>query len=647
MSNVLETVFQQYIHKSRYSRWDEKANRREEWPESVSRYFNFFEGHLDKNFNFDLKPHRDRLEGAFLSLEAVGSMRALMTAGKALERDHVAGYNCAYMNMGRQRALDELMYILLCGTGEGFSVERQFINNLIALPDTFYPTDTTIHVADSKIGWAKGFKELIAMLCSGQIPKWDTSKVRPEGAKLKTFGGRASGPAPLEDLFRFTVETFRHAAGRKLNSLELHDINCKVAQIVIVGGVRRSALISLSNLTDERMRKAKSGNWWEQNLQRRSSNNSVAYTEKTDVGIFMKEWLSLYDSKSGERGIINRQAAWNQVKRANDFRKAMGLDIARIIELVEGTNPCSEILLRNMQFCNLSESVIRPGDTLETMREKVIIATILGTMQSTLTNFRYLSKEWKKNCEEERLLGVSLTGILDNPLFSGKTKGLEDRLISLRKTAIETNIEWAEKLGINPSTAITCVKPSGTVSCLVNSSSGIHARHSEYYIRRAEGDKKDSLCKFLIDQGIPMEDKVGEPNTAIFSFLQKSPKGAILRDDRGAIEQLELWKVYQDNWCDHKPSITVTVAEPEWVEVGAWVYKNFDNVSGVSFMPRDDHIYQQAPYEEIDSKTYNKMLKDFPKEINWDKLSEYEKEDNTIGSQEMACTGPNGGCEIL
>lgn len=582
-----------------------------------------------------------------LNLEVMGSMRITMTAGEALDRDNVAGYNCSYVAVDSPRAFDETMYILMCGTGVGFSVERQYVTRLPEIAEEMHSTDTVIHVADSKIGWSKAYRELVSLLYSGQIPKWDVSKVRPAGSRLKTFGGRASGSEPLVDLFRFTVETFSKAAGRKLSSIECHDIMCKVADAIVVGGVRRSALISLSNLTDERMRKAKHGNFGEENPQRYLANNSVCYTEKPDIGIFMKEWRSLYESKSGERGIFNREAARKTVER--NGRRDEGHDF--------GTNPCSEIILRPRQFCNLSEVVVRSEDTIDDLKRKVRYATILGTLQSTLTDFRYLSKKWRDNTEEERLLGVSLTGIMDHPVLSGREMlstgvvaidqpiiyDLEQVLQILKEVAIETNKEWSDKLDIPRSTAITCVKPSGTVSQLVDSASGIHPRYASFYTRTVRTDKKDPLYSFLKEQGVPVEDAIGkEGSTAIFSFPMKAPEGSVMRDDRTAIEQLELWKVYQEHWCEHKPSITVYVKEHEWLEVGAWVYKHFNQVSGVSFLPHSDHTYQQAPYQEIDEDTYDKLVKEMP-DIDWEAFS--EDMDNTTGTHELACSA-SGGCEI-
>ena len=638
LSNQLPTQYQQFIHLSRYSRWLPDEGRREYWSETVSRYFNFFKEHLKEMCNYDLdEKTRNELEEAILDIRVMPSMRCLMTAGPALKKENIAGYNCSYVAVDRVAAFDEILYVLMNGTGVGFSVERQYTSKLPVVAEEFYLSDTIIQVADSKLGWAKAFKELVGMLYIGQIPKWDLSKVRPAGAPLKTFGGRASGPDPLESLFNFTVTTFKNANGRRLTSLECHDIVCKIAEIVVVGGVRRSALISLSNLSDDRMRHAKSGQWWEQNSQRALANNSACYSEKPDIGIFMDEWKSLYDSKSGERGIFNRESA-NKMASKNGRRIVEGYEF--------GTNPCSEIILRDREFCNLSEAVIRVTDSKETLKEKVRIATILGTFQSTLTNFKYVSNMWKKNCSEERLLGVSLTGIMDNPLTNGKEKGLENLLDELREVAVETNKKWSKKLGISRATAITCVKPSGTVSQLVDAASGIHARHNPYYIRTVRGDKKDPLTKMMKDAGFPIEDDVMNPNhTSVFSFPMKVNKDSVFRTDMTAIEQLELWLVYQKHWCEHKPSVTISVKEHEWLEVGAWVYDNFDYMSGVSFLPFSEHSYKQAPYQDCDEKMYKELLNKMPKIVDWSKLGDYEKTDMTIGSQELACTAA-GGCEI-
>ncbi|AXP07729.1 B12-dependent ribonucleotide reductase [Sinorhizobium phage phiM6] len=639
MTNPFPSYYEEFIYKSRYSRWLPEEGRRETWEETVARYLLFMRRHLKEKHNYELSGDLfDRLFDAIYNLRIMPSMRSVMTAGRALERDNTAGYNCSYLPIDDLKSFDEAMYILLCGTGVGFSVERQYIQKLPEIPDKLFDSDTTIVVSDSKEGWAKAYRQLIALLYSGEIPKWDTSKVRPSGARLKTFGGRASGPGPLEDLFKFTISKFKGAVGRKFNSLEVHDLLCKIGEIVVVGGVRRSAMISLSNLTDDRMRKAKMGQWWENEGQRALSNNSVAYTEMPDVGAFMEEWTSLYRSKSGERGIFNRQAAIKQVKSIG--RRNHDFDF--------GTNPCSEIILRPYQFCNLSEVVVRSEDTLETLKEKVELATILGTFQSTLTHFPYLRKIWQRNTEEERLLGVSLTGIMDNVITNGVNGDydLPNILKELKEHAVATNAQLADDIGIQHSTAITCVKPSGTVSQLVNSASGIHARHNDFYIRRVRGDNKDPLTQFLIDSGIPNEPDVMKPgNTTVFSFPQKAPDGAVLRNDLSAIQQLELWKIYQLYWCEHKPSVTISVKENEWPEVGGWTYKNFDLISGVSFLPHSDHTYRQAPYEDINEEQYEELKSKMPKEVRWDDLSHYEKEDNTSGMQTLACS--SDGCEVV
>tara|TARA_Y100000296_G_C5174444_1_gene259218 strand:+ start:25 stop:1944 length:1920 start_codon:yes stop_codon:yes gene_type:complete len=636
-NNYLPTTYQEFIHLSRYSRWLSDKQRRETWDETVGRYFDFFTEHLKNLHEYKIsKPLRNELEEAILSQKIMPSMRCLMTAGEALKRENIAGYNCSYVAVNRVHAFDEILYVLMNGTGVGFSVERQFVSELPLIADEFHHTDTTITVADSKLGWAKAFKEFIGMLYIGQIPCWDLSKVRPAGAPLKTFGGRASGPEPLENLFNFSVSTFQAAAGRKLSSIECHDIICKIAEIVVVGGVRRSALISLSNVSDDRMRAAKQGQWWNTDSQRSLANNSACYTEKPDVGVFMDEWKALYESKSGERGIFNREGAVKMAEK-NGRRNTTDYDF--------GTNPCSEIILRSREFCNLSEVVVRVTDTKESLLKKVRLATILGTFQATLVNFKYVSSSWKNNCEEERLLGVSLTGIMDCEFTNGRKDGLENLLDKLREVAIKTNAEFAKKIGINQSVAITCVKPSGTVSQLVDAASGIHARHNPYYIRTIRGDKKDPLTKMMTDVGFPVEDDVMNPShTSIFSFPIKVNGTSIFRNDMSAIRQLELWKIYQDHWCEHKPSVTISVKESEWMEVGAWVYNNFDYMSGVSFLPFSEHTYKQSPYQDCNKKEYEGLLKKMPKNVEWDKLAEYEKMDTTISSQELACVG--GFCEI-
>ena len=629
MNKQLPTDYQNFIAVSRYARWMEEEGRRETWEETVQRYVDYMtekvKGQIPKKEIFD----------AIYNLDVMPSMRALMTAGPALERDNTAGYNCSYMPVDDPKSFDEAMYILLCGTGVGFSVERQYVNQLPEIPKNLESVDTVIHVQDSKEGWARALRKLIGHLYMGEVPMWDMSKVRPAGSRLKIFGGRASGPAPLVDLFNFTVALFRHNEGRKLSSYDCHNLMCKVGEVVVSGGVRRSAMISLSNLSDQRMRHAKSGKWWETAPQMALANNSVCYTDKPDGETFLREWTSLVESKSGERGIFNRVSAKEQAAKYG----------RRDPEHEFGTNPCSEIILRPYQFCNLTEVVIREKDKFEDLKKKVMLATILGTVQSTLTKFPYLRKIWNNNTEEERLLGVSLTGIMDNELTNGRKHGLEKTLTALREVAVETNKEWSEVLGVPQSTAITCVKPSGTVSQLVDSSSGIHPRHSSYYIRTVRGDNKDPLTQFLIDSGIPAEADFMKPDSqTVFSFPMKSPKKSVKRDDMTAIEQLQTWLTYQRYWCEHKPSVTISVRDDEWMEVGAFVFKHFDEMSGVSFLPHSDHTYQQAPYQECTEAVYNDFSSKFG-HIDWDKFRDYEKVDTTSGSQTFACSGDS--CEIV
>mgnify|MGYP000856839761 CR=1 FL=1 len=635
MNNHLPTDYQTFIHKSRYAKWLPEKGRRENLPETVDRYMDNVVKPLGEKCPILDDETQYAIYDAILNLEIMPSMRALMTAGKAANRDNTCMYNCSYLPVDHPRSFDEAMFILLCGTGVGFSVERDEIEKLPPVPAEFKPTGTIV-VADSKEGWARAYKQLLQDLWEGYIPSWDTSKVRPAGAPLKTFGGRASGPAPLVDLFNFTIEIFKGAAGRKLTDLECHDIMCKVGEIVVVGGVRRSAMISLSNLSSTRMATAKSGDWWTNNPQRALANNSVAYTAKPDMNAFMREWLNLMESGSGERGIFNREAS---VKQA-------GRNGRRDTNHSFGTNPCSEIILRPYQFCNLTEVVIRATDTIEDLERKVRLATILGTIQSTYTHFPYLRKVWQKNTEEERLLGVSLTGIMDNKLTTTKNKGLESTLAHLRDIAISTNKDWAGRLGIPVAAAITCVKPSGTVSQLVDSASGIHTRYSRYYVRTVRGDNMDPMTKFMKDSGIPWEPEAFNPEkTTVFSFPVAAPKSAVTNDDVSALDQLETWLVYQRHWCEHKPSVTINVKKDEWMAVGAFVYEHFDEMSGVSFLPLNEHTYQQAPYQEVSWKEYVEMKRLSPKAIDWWLLNTYETEDTTAGSQTLACSGDS--CEIV
>ncbi len=633
--NPFPSAYEEFIYKSRYARWIPEEGRRENWDETVSRLMVYYNENTDNSMDGRGEAVVwQEVRDAIYNLEVMPSMRALMTSGAALDRCHVPAYNCAYLPVDSPRSFDETMYILMCGTGVGYSVEDKYVKQLPRIAEQFELTDTCIHVADSKEGWAKAYRELISLLYVGQLPQWDVSRVRPAGARLKTFGGRASGPEPLVDLFEFTTRMFKEAAGRRLSTLECHDLMCKIADIVVVGGVRRSAMISLFDCTDDRLSSAKSGAWWEKNGQRRLANNSAVYeNRRPDVGFFMKKWKELYDSKSGEPGFFSRYAC--QAIAGRNGRRDASYDF--------GTNPCSEIILRPFQFCNLTEVVVRSDDTEDSLQRKVRIATILGTIQSTFTNFRYLRKCWQDACNEERLLGVSLTGICDNLRLLSDPEVLNN----LREVAIKTNDEWSARLNIPSSAAITCVKPSGTVSQLVNSASGLHTRHSPFYIRSVRADNKDPLTEFLKHEGVYWEEDVMAPNsTSVFFFPVKSPDKAITRNDQNAIAALELWKTLQDNWCEHKPSATINVREDEWMDVGGWVYRNFDTLSGVSFLPHDGGSYKQAPYTEVTEDEYHQWCLDHPSpEIDWSKLKDHELEDNTTGSQELACTG--GVCEVV
>ena len=641
-------AYETFIEKSRYARWIEEESRRETWKESCERWRNFWVHRVE---DMDI-PQSDKeyltnvikrdLYPAVLNKEVMPSMRSMMTAGPALDRDEIAGYNCSFAPVDNVRIFDEIMYILMCGTGVGFTVEREEVKQLPCISEEFYDTETTIKVKDSRIGWASAFRELISLLYSGRVPSWDLSKLRPKGARLRTFGGRSSGPEPLHSLFEYTVALFRKAAGRKLTTLECHDLVCKVAEVVVVGGVRRSALISLSNLTDERLANAKTGAWWELDGQRALSNNSVAYTEKPDPSIFLKEWRTLYESKSGERGLFNRVAA--QAQRATALQRRGIHDSIGGWEY--GTNPCGEIILRPCGLCNLSEVVVRAGDSFNDLLRKVRLASIIGTLQSTLTNFKYLRSVWRNNAEEERLLGVSLTGIMDHPILSGKElyggmTSLGNVLEELRQGAIDTNDEFATRLGINASHAVTCVKPSGTVSQLVGCSSGIHPAFSQFYVRTVRQDVKDPITEFLKDQGVPWEVDVTNPSNVVFSFPMKATEGAV--SDISPMEQLELYRIYKKHWCEHNPSISVYYTDKDFIEIGNWIYKNWDDFIGISLMPKSDHVYKQAPYQEITREQYSQMLNEFPN-VDWDAFDSYEKEDTTTGSQELACHG--GVCEI-
>ena len=630
------TPYNEYIAKSRYARYLDEEGRREHWPETVERYMNFMQKHLKDKHNYILSDNLyDKLYNSIVNLEVVPSMRSIMTAGEALERQNIAGYNCSYLPIDDPKAFDEAMYILLCGTGVGFSVEQKYVNKLPEIPCQLFDSQSVVVVKDSKEGWAKALRQIIALLYAGEIPKWDVSAVRPAGTRLKTFGGRASGPEPLVELFKYVVGKFKGASGRKLTSLEAHDILCKIGEVVVVGGVRRSAMISLSDLGDDRMAHAKAGNWWDGNGQRALANNSAVYDVRPDVGQFMREWSSIYESHSGERGIFNRYAS--ELQAGKNGRRKLGQEW--------GTNPCSEIILRPYQFCNLSSVIVRSDDTVDRLRDKIAMATILGTFQSTMTHFPYLRKVWQTNTEEERLLGVSMTGILDNKLLNNPDDpNLPKLLEELKDVAINVNAEYADALGINRSAAITAIKPEGTVSQLSSTASGIHPQHASYFIRRVRSDNKDPLTEFLKSQGFPSEPCFMKPeSTTVFSFPMKVAEGALLREDLDAITHLRLWLMFQRHYCEHKPSVTISVQEHEWPKVGAWVWDNFDEITGVSFLPMDGGTYRQAPYETIDAAMYEKLAAEMPNGIDWDKF--IENTDNVEGAQTLACAAA-GGCEI-
>lgn len=632
---MLPTQYQQFIHAAHYAKWVEEKQRRETWEETVDRYMVYMRNHLQKNLGMKLENEiMQEISYSILSLNVLPSMRALWSAGVALERENAAGFNCAFLAINRPQAFDEAFYLLMAGCGIGFSVERQFIKDLPIVAEEFCPTDTQIIVDDSREGWASSLRELISLLYSGRIPRWDLSRIRPAGARLKTMGGRASGPLPIDELFRFAVNLFIDAKGSRLTSIQCHDMMCKIASAVIVGGVRKGAMISLSNLSDQRMQKAKNGQWWETNPYRSLANNSVAYTETPDLDIFMGEWLSLYESKSGERGIFNRQAVTKKIEKSGK----------RDPNHEFGTNPCSEITLRDRQMCNLSQVTVRSNDDLKSLINKIRTATILGTIQSTMTHFNHISKAWKENCEDERLLGVGMTGIMDNPILNRPTKELAEVLTRLKEEAVETNKVWAEKLGVKPSAAVTTIKPAGNSSQLTDTASGLHPRYAKYYIRTVRMSKLDPLANMMIDYGVPCEDDIINPqSTGIFSFPIESPKGSLLRNKLSAIEHLELWKFYQDYYTEHKPSITCSIRKNEWIHVSAWVYDHFDEISGVSFLPYSDHIYKQAPYQECSEEEYKEAASKMPEKIDWSLLSKYEKDDMTTGAQELACVG--NSCE--
>lgn len=640
MSNSM-SPYQSFIAISRYSRWVEEKQRREFWEESADRYLTFLSEHALNNYGYDMSDDMSFLREKFVGLEALGSMRALMTAGPALERSNIAGYNCSYLPMDDVVAFDELLYILMNGTGVGFSVEKKYVEKLPVVPKfikSFYAQ--TIYISDSKEGWAHALRALVSALYAGSVPSWDVGAVRPAGARLKTFGGRSSGPEPLVELFEFVTKIFKGAIGRKLTTLEVFDIVCKIASVVVVGGVRRSALIALTDLDDQDLATAKSGEWYIEHPYRGLANVSAVYNERPTQSQFMQEWHTIYDSKSGERGIFNREASRNQAAKYG--RRDPSIDY--------GTNPCSEIILRPYQFCNLSTVVVQQGDTLAQLADKINAAAIFGTVQSTLTDFNYLRPVWKENTEEERLLGISMTGQMGHPVLNGSkgTEELEIWLNYLRGIAVATNIVWADKLGINPSAAVTCVKPEGTTSQLANAASGMHTWHSKFYRRNVRADKKDPLTRLMIDAGVPYEDDVMNNSAVVFGFPVAAPEDALTRTDLGAIKHLDLWLAYQRHFTEHKPSVTITIKEDEWLDTAAWVWKNFDELSGVAFLPYSDHTYTQAPYEDLTKGEYDVMVSEMPASIPWEDLSWYELFDQTVGTQSLACTADGGqGCEVV
>lgn len=633
----IDDVYQQFIHLSRYARWRDDLGRRESWSETVERYVDYMAEKVSRDTDFEVTDVlKEDLRESILNRDVLPSMRALMTAGPALERENIAGYNCSYLAVDHPRSFDEALYILMNGTGVGYSVEQQDVTQLPSIPMRNDEDIVMFTVPDSKRGWAEALKHVLDCLYEGRMPAWDLSQIREAGARLKTFGGRASGPEPLNDLLRFVMRVFYFAQGRKLTPLEAHEIMCKIGEVVVVGGVRRSALICLTDLDDLEMRDAKNGKFWETKPHLSLANISAVYDKKPSRYDFDKEFDALVASGSGERGIFSRYGA-----------KAAAKEINRKAGPLKGTNPCGEIVLRNNQFCNLSTVVVRPEDTLEELKEKVVRAAYLGTFQATLTNFDYLRPIWKENTEEERLLGVSLSGLFGHPVLSGR-KGmemLEEWLFEMRMAAKFANIYLSGLLGINPAAAVTCIKPEGTTSQLVGVSSGSHPWFAEQYIRNVRGDVKDPLSQFLSAVGIPSETDIISDQNLVFSFPIAAPEGALTREDLTAVEHLELWAAYREHWTDHNPSVTINVRDNEWDEVREWVWENFDKITGVSFLPYDDHVYEQAPYVPVSDKEFEDLQAKMPEHIDWSELSFFEATDETNGSQELSCM--SGACDIV
>jgi len=623
----------EFVYYRSYAKWIEEEGRRETWIETIDRYMDFMKGKLGKMLK---ESEYEEVREAILKQEAMPSMRLLQFAGPAAEKTNVCAYNCSFVAPSRFEDFGEIIYISMCGTGVGFSVESKNIQSLPQIKNQTGKKLPTFVVPDTKEGWADAFVLGMKTWFSGSDIDFDFSLLRPAGARLKIMGGKSSGPKPLIDLLGFTRERILRRQGRHLRNIDAHDIICKIGECVVSGGVRRSALISLSDLDDQDMRDAKNGQFWINEGQRMLSNNSAVYNVKPTETEFLKEWISLMESGSGERGIFNRESLYKTLPKRRLEKSANFIG-----EM--GTNPCGEIILRSRQFCNLSEVVARAEDTEEDLLRKIRVATILGTYQSTLTKFGYLSKEWKENCEEERLLGVSVTGQWDSKLSRDPKM-----LAKLRLEAIRVNKIYAKRFGISESTCITAVKPSGTVSQTVDCASGMHPRHAPYYIRRVRISATDSLFKMMKDQGVPYHPEVGQnhddANTFVLEFPMKAPDDAICKDDISALDQLEHWKVVKVNYTEHNPSVTISVGENEWIQVAHWLYQNWDIVGGLSFLPRSNHVYQLAPYEAIDEKTYKELTSKMP-DFDFSKIVTYELRDETEVKKELACV--SGVCDIL
>lgn len=627
------TPYQDFIFYRTYSRWNDDLGRRETWQETVDRYMSFMRKNVGDKLTFE---EYQEIREAILKHEVMPSMRLMWGAGGPTARCNVSAYNCSYLAIKELRDFAETLYLLCSGTGVGFSVEKAAVDQLpVVQPQKGVPSKYFV-IDDSKEGWAEALHDCLHALFNGEDAIFDFSQIRPAGARLKTMGGRAAGPQPLMDLLEFTKEVVLARQGKKLRPIDVHDIMTKIGEIVVAGGVRRSAMISLSDLEDAEVQHAKDGRFWEHSAHRALANNSAVYKQKPTREEFLSEWDALRKSGSGERGIFNRGSLTEQVPARRLF------EWNGVVPALAGTNPCGEIVLKDKQFCNLTEIVARAEDTEETLLKKARIATILGTYQSTLTDFKFLSSEWKRNCEDERLLGVSITGQWDSPAVRD-----EQVLTRMKHVAQDTNSEYAKRFGINPSTAITCVKPSGTVGQLVNASPGLHARYSEYYLKRVRISVTDPLFKMLRDLGVPSHPEVGQgestANTFVLDFPIASPQGAVTADKLSAIAQLEHWLMMKRSWTEHNPSCTIYIKDGEWEQVRDWIYEHWDLVGGLSFLPYEDHVYELAPYTPISKEEYEKLASLFPK-IDFSVLTRYEKDDETTGAQELACVA--GGCEL-